>query len=222
MAKSDPAPFFTLTSGRKALAGLILAQVLVELVLLGADHHLWGTTLWRGEAYQNGAFWAGLLADWHPNYAAQPLTMFLTYSLLHAGPSHLTGNMMSLIFLGDLVAARVGGRGLIRLYTAASLGGALAFAILSHSPAPMIGASGAIFGLAGALTVWDAQSRRAQGLWNRGPLIVAGLAALNLILWVNASGNLAWETHFGGFVSGAALARYAPLVLTRPFLAKAR
>ena len=208
--------------GRTALTGLVLAQVLVELLLQGADHHLWGSPLWRGQAYQNGGFWAGLLHDWHPNYAAQPLTMFLTYSVLHAGLGHLVGNMMSLAVLGDLVGAKLGGRGLIRLYAGCALGGAVAFGLLSHSPAPMIGASGAIFGLAGALTVWDAQARRAAGLWNRGPLLALGLAVLNLILWWNAAGNLAWETHFGGFVAGAALVRYAPLWLTRRFLAKAR
>lgn len=212
-----PAPTSALTYGRKALVLLILVQVLVELVLQGADHHLWGSTIWRAEAYQNGGFWAGLLHDWHPNYLVQPATMFLTYSLLHAGFSHLAGNMLTLWFLGDMVTTKVGGRGLIRLYALSSLGGALAFALLSHSPSPMIGASGAIFGLAGALTVWDAQDRRTQGLWNRGPLIAAALAALNLILWINASGNLAWETHFGGFVVGAAVARYG-----YRFLAKAR
>lgn len=226
MAQPDPAPpadpDFDPSFGRWTLAGLILAQVLVELALQGADHHLWGSPLWRGEAYQNGGFWAGLLHDWHPNYAAQPITMFLTYSVLHAGLGHLVGNMMSLAYLGDLVATRVGGRGLIRLYGLAALGGAVAFGLISHSPAPMIGASGAIFGLAGALTVWDAQSRLAEGVWNRGPLIALGLALLNLILWWNAAGNLAWETHFGGFAAGAALARYAPVLLMRPFLAKAR
>lgn len=234
----DPRPGGTRRLDQRALGLLIAVNIAVELVLQGADHHLWGTTLWRGQAYQNGGFWVGLLHDWHPNYRVQPVTMFLTYSLLHAGLSHLIGNMMSLTFLGDMVLTRLqdwgvraqagaepdhgerGGsaRGLIRLYVAASLGGALTFGLLSHSPAPMIGASGAIFGLAGALTVWDAQARRAQGLWNRGPLIVGGLAGLNLVLWISASGNLAWETHLGGFATGALLALY-PGLLTRPLRA---
>jgi len=82
------------------------------------------------------------------------------------------------------------------------LGGGLGFGLLNHGAAPMIGASGAIFGLAGALTVWDAGRRRRAGLWSRAPLIMLGLAGLNLVIWVMQAGNLAWETHLGGFVAG--------------------
>lgn len=202
---SDPA---LLRSGRVVLGGIILANLLVELVLQGADRHLWGNVLWRGWAYQYGGFWAGLLHDWRPNYPAQPAAMFLTYSLLHAGVGHLVGNMLGLAVLGDLAGERLGGRRLLGLYAACALGGAAAFGLLSHSPAPMIGASGAIFGLAGALTVWDARDRRRKGLWNRAALIVLGLAGLNLAIWVLQSGNLAWQAHLGGFVAGAGLALY--------------
>ncbi len=237
-----------LTGGRRVLALLIAVNVAVELVLQGADHHLWGSTLWRGQAYQNGGFWAGLLVDWHPNYPGQPVAMFLTYSLLHADLGHLIGNMLSLGFLGDMVLIRLqarglqardlknrslqvqglqetglqvrggSGHGLLLLYAVSSLGGALVFGLLSHSPAPMIGASGAIFGLAGALTVWDAQDRRATGVRGRASLIIAGLAGLNLFIWWSAAGNLAWQTHLGGFASGALLALYAPRFLVQASL----
>jgi membrane associated rhomboid family serine protease len=35
-----------------------------------------------------------------------------------------------------------------------------------------------------------------------------GLAGLNLGMWLLQSGNLAWETHLGGFVAGALYAAY--------------
>ncbi len=192
-------------SGRLVLLGLILASTGVELVLQGADRGLWGSVLWRGMAYQYGGFWAGLLRDWQPNYALQPEIMFLTYSLLHAGLGHLVGNMISLALLGDKVTDRIGGRGLFWLFAVSALGGALGFGLLSHSPAPMIGASGAIFGLAGALTVWSARRRRQ---WLRVPLIVLALVGLNLVIWVLQAGNLAWQAHLGGFVAGACFAVY--------------
>ena len=195
----------TRLSGRLVLLGLILASSGVELVLQGADHGLWGSVLWRGMAYQYGGFWAGLLRDWRPNYALQPGMMFLTYSLLHAGLGHLAGNMISLALLGQMVTDRIGGRGLFWLYAVSALGGALGFGLLSHSPAPMIGASGAIFGLAGALTVWSARRRRQ---WVRVPLIMLALAGLNLVIWVLQAGNLAWQAHLGGFLTGACFAVY--------------
>lgn len=197
------------------LHGLILANLAVEAVLQGADRGLWGSTLWRGLAYQYGGFWAGLLHNWQPNYRFQPEAMFLTYSLLHAGISHILGNMLSLAFLGEPVLTRIGPRGFLKLYLLSSLGGALCFGVFTRSPAPMIGASGAIFGLTGALALWDAQDRRAQGLPGRAWAIVAGLVVLNLVFWWGAAGNLAWQTHLGGFLTGLCLARYAPGFLSR-------
>lgn len=67
----------------------------------------------------------------------------------------------------------------------------------------MVGASGALFGLAGAWLAWDGQEARAHRapLW---PVLgrMAGLVVLNIALWVLQGGLLAWETHLGGFVAG--------------------
>ena len=209
--------------GRWVLLGLILVSTGVELALQGADHLLWGSVLWRPLAWQYGGFWAGLLRDWRPNYAAQPGVMFLTYALLHTGLGHLTGNMACLAVLGDRVRHRIGGGGLFWLYLVSALGGALGFGLLGPSAAPMIGASGAIFGLAGALTVWDIRQQRAGNRWTgnrwagnrwagnrwaRAALILLALVGLNLVIWRTQAGNLAWQTHLGGLVAGAGFAAY--------------
>lgn len=199
------------SAARWVLLGIILINVAVECALSGADLGLWGDGRWRGLAYQYGGFWAGLLYDWQPNYAAQPVTMFASYAVLHAGPAHLIGNMAGLIWLGDLAAHRVGARGLVLLYVGSALGGAVAFGAITESAAPMIGASGAIFGLAGAWTVWDWQNHRARPdrIWAwRTPAIVLGLAGMNAAIWVTQGGNLAWQTHLGGFIAGAVLAMW--------------
>jgi membrane associated rhomboid family serine protease len=71
----------------------------------------------------------------------------------------------------------------------------------------MVGASGALFGLVGAWHWRDWRQRRARGR-PVGPLLqaIAGLAVLNLAMWVLLSGLLAWETHLGGYLAGAAAA----------------
>ncbi|MBC7738624.1 MAG: rhomboid family intramembrane serine protease [Candidatus Saccharibacteria bacterium] len=193
------------------MTGLIVVPCLVELLLIGADFGLWGTTLWRPMAYQYGGFWAGLLHDWQPNFALQPVTMFLTYSQLHAGLGHLVGNMVVLAWLGGRVADRQGERMLLLIYAVSALVGALVFGLISNSPAPMVGASGAIFGLAGALTVWDAQSRHGRARWVRAARIVLALVLVNLVMWWLQSGNLAWQTHLGGTLAGMAVALYPAL-----------
>lgn len=186
-----------------AVIAILVVCTGIEGILQAADHGLIGSARWRPLAYQNGAFWAGLLGDWQPNYALQPLTMFVSYSFLHGGFSHLLGNMLALLGLGTIVTERVGQRGFLSLWLAATLGGGLAFGILSSSPQPMVGASGALFGLAGAWKAWDWQVARRDGgpLW---PILawIAGFAVLNLVLWVIEGGLLAWETHLGGFVAG--------------------
>lgn len=190
-----------------AVLVLALLCALPELTLLGADWGLWGSARWRPLAYQNGAFWAGLLYGWQPNYAAQPVTMFLTYAWLHAGPGHLAGNLLALVWLGPGVVARRGTVGLVLLWGAATLGGGIAFGLLTTNPAPMVGASGALFGLAAAWTVAEVQGAsglRARVMRALGITLL--LIGLNVATWALQGGHLAWETHLGGFLAGLVVA----------------
>ena len=183
-----------------ALAGLCCVT---ELVLIAADFGLIGSTRWRGLAYQNGAFWAGLLFDWRPNYVAQPWTMFLSYAFLHSGLSHLAGNMLILFLLGPLVLAHVGQGKLLVIYVLSAIGGGAGYALLGNSLQPVVGASGALFGLVGALVFWEFADRRREGkgLWLVSGIVLV-LALMNSVFWVLLDGVLAWETHLAGFVTG--------------------
>ena len=186
-----------------ALIALILACTLVELVLLAADLGLIGVPRLRTLAYQYGGFWTGLLGTWKPNYAAQPWLMFVTYAFLHGGPIHLLVNMLTLYSLGRLVISRVGQGGFLLLYAVSALGGAIGFAALSSSLRPMVGASGALFGLVGAWIAWDYIDR----FTSSEPLLpvlrpILTLIVLNVVLYYAMGGHLAWETHLGGFVAG--------------------
>lgn len=178
---------------------LALSMTLPELVLTGAQHGFWGSAAWRALSLQYGGFWAGLLHGWRPNYTGQPVAMFASYAFLHAGFTHLLGNLLGLLFLGAPAVARVGARGFLMLYAASVLGGAAVFGLMATSAAPMVGASGAIFGLAGAATLWDWQRLRRP--WRTGG-IVAGLVLFNLVTLISTGGLLAWQTHLGGFVAG--------------------
>lgn len=202
---ADP-PLPRLRLGAAPLAIMVLCSA-VELTLIAADRGLVGTVLWRGLAYQNGAFWAGLLHNWRPNYAAQPWLMFVTYAFLHGGFWHLAGNMLTLAALAPHVTQRAGQGGFLVIYGLSAIGGAAGFALLTRSPQPMVGASGALFGLAGALIWWNAADRWRRGLrlWPVWGMILV-LAALNAGMWVMLKGVLAWETHLAGFVAGGVAA----------------
>lgn len=181
--------------------------ILVELVLQAADLGLIGSPLWRSLAYQYGAFWPGLLQGWQPNYAVQPAAMFVTYAFLHGGFWHLIGNMLALVALGRIAAAQVGQKAFVLIYAASVLGGAAMFGAITPGPHPAVGASGALFGLAGAWQYWKYKNTgRSKGrLWHL-ILGIGHLVALNAVLWVFLHGALAWQTHLGGYLAGWTIA----------------
>lgn len=191
-----------------ALWALLALCILPEVVLQGADLGVWGRTGWRGLAYGWLGFWPGLLYDWRPNYPLQPLAMFVTYGFLHVGALHLVVNMVTLWSLGRSVIERSGQGAFVALYALSLLGGAMGFGLLTNTTIPMVGASGALFGLVGGMVVWAVIDRRHEGLplWPVGRAVI-GLLVLNGVLWFVAGGQLAWQTHLGGCLAGAATAR---------------
>ncbi|WP_370271361.1 rhomboid family intramembrane serine protease [Pseudooceanicola nitratireducens] len=192
-----------------ALIVLLILSILPEAALQAADLGLWSgaPARLRQLVYQYGAFWPGLLGDWKPNYPGQPALMFLTYGFLHAGLWHLVLNMMTLVSLGQLLIERLGQRRFLLLYTLSILGGAVGYALMSTGITPMVGASGALFGLAAGVIVVSIteriDSREPGRLVVRAlTLSVLGLIALNVLMYYVMGGQLAWETHLGGFLGG--------------------
>lgn len=190
---------------------LLVLSVVPEILLGGADLGLWGNSGWRATAYQYGAFWSGLMHDWLPTYPGQPELMFATYGFLHGGLSHLALNMVTLVAFGSVLAQRFGTASFLLLYALSQIGGGFAFGWLSSDGAPMVGASGAIFGLAGAFLALTAGQLRTRALSILPVLQSAGgLILLNFVLWWVMDGGLAWQAHLGGAVAGALYALIAP------------
>ena len=183
-----------------AIVGLC---VFIELSLILGDFRLLDIPRFRALAYEFGGFWPGLLGDWAPNFALQPWTMFVTYGFLHSGILHLVVNMLTLASLSAPVIDRVGVLKFMLIYGVALFGGAAGFALLSDTFRPMVGASGALFGLAGAILAWEYLDRfnLSERLWPVLRAIVL-LIVLNIVLYYAMNRLLAWEAHLGGFVAG--------------------
>lgn len=188
---------------RGLLFGLIGICALIEVILSCGDFGILGSPRLRAIAYEFGGFWPGLLRNWQPNFALQPYAMFVSYAFLHGGLIHLIVNMATLWSLGKSVLDRVGPVGFTLLYLLSTLGGAVVFGVLASDLRPMVGASGALFGLAGGVLAWAYVDRFTfrEGLW---PVAQAALLllVLNVVMWWAMDGQLAWQTHLGGFIAG--------------------
>jgi membrane associated rhomboid family serine protease len=184
----------------------------VECALSLSDAGYLGAFNWRWPAFAVGAFWKPVFTGaMDPLYPGQRLAMLITYAFLHGGLAHLLLNSVVLLALGKFVADRIGAGRTLLLLALSAIGGGLAFGLLATGSGPMIGASGAVFGLIGLWQGWDYRMRRAAGLPFR-PVITAilALAAANLVLFVFLGGGLAWEAHLGGWLVGWGAAWWRP------------
>ena len=118
----------------------------------------------------------------------------ITSAFLHASLLHIAFNMYFLWFVGSAVEAALGrGRFLLIYFVSALAGSAGA---LVHTPnAPVVGASGAIFGILGAALVLERQRNYVLG----GS--AAALIVINLILSFTLN-NISIGGHVGGLIGG--------------------
>jgi rhomboid protease GluP len=198
--RRPPEPFRPLP---RELILLAAAIALVEIALQLADRGIVFEPSLRGRLYVVGAFWTSLLRGAEPIFALQPWTMFVSHAFLHGGFLHMAMNVAVLLGLGRFVSDRYGAGAVLPTFLAGAIVGAAAFGLISASPIPMVGASGAVFAFVGVWIVWDWRRLRERGAPAR-PVVarILTLAGLNLVFFFGLSGMLAWEAHLGGFVAG--------------------
>ena len=107
---------------------------------------------------------------------------------------HLALNMYSLYVFGQVLEPLLGRARFLAMYLLSILGGSVAVVWLSELNVPVLGASGAIFGLMGAYFVIM------RKLGERGGQLV-GLIAINLAFGFFVS-SISWQAHVGGLLVG--------------------
>jgi rhomboid protease GluP len=135
-----------------------------------------------------------------------------TSMFLHGGALHLILNMAALLWLGPLAERLFGPRQFLLLYGIAGLTGSALSLSFSAQAAISVGASGAIFGVAGALmtTVWRHHGRL--------PALFGGRAKTGLTFYVFYSLSHGFgqtgvdnAAHVGGLVAGCLMAWLLPI-----------
>ena len=198
----------------KAVIGLCCAM---QVAVMAGD--LLGYPILRQALMIFGGFWSPVVWAGHGIFPGHILSIFVTYGFLHAGLLHLGMNMLSLVAIARELNRLIGPGRMALVYAVTQVAAALLFAVMPPDGGPMIGASGAIFGLAGALIGYAAvtgwRRRRPLGqLWRGVGLMVVLNVALTVLM-----PSIAWEAHLGGALAGLAMGaamamRHNPRTLT--------
>jgi membrane associated rhomboid family serine protease len=118
----------------------------------------------------------------------------VTSMFLHASVLHIAFNMYALWVIGTPVEQYLGRTRYLGLYFVSGLAGA-AGAVLQAPFQPVVGASGAIFGILGAMLIieWQVTGRLAGN--------AATWILINLVISF-AIPNISWGGHIGGLIGG--------------------
>ncbi len=126
----------------------------------------------------------------------------LTYQFLHGGWAHLGINMLSLLAFGAGVEQRLGAlRYLIFYLGCGVIAAGTELAVEGHSVDLLVGASGAISGLFGAILRFRVHPQRmwaVAAVW----LVLNVVSGQGAIIGPGGGGAIAWIAHIGGFVAG--------------------
>ena len=161
-----------------------------------------------GGGYYPGATEAAcgsVAGTWTSGVADGAYWQLLTSQFAHVQVVHIGFNMLALYFLGPMLENVLGRTRFLAVYLVSGMAGSAAVMLFSSADTRTLGASGAIFGLMGALAVIALKVRgqvQSVLMW----------IGLNLVITFTVSG-ISWEGHIGGLIGGAAMGAamaYAP------------
>jgi membrane associated rhomboid family serine protease len=166
---------------------LIAINVIVFLAETAAGAPLGGGG--GGQVYIKGLLYGPFIHQSHEYYR------LLTSGFLHDGLIHVLFNMVFLYFMGQILEPAIGRLNFAFVYFASLLAGSFG-ALLFTPNSPTVGASGACFGILGALLV-VARARRIS-IWQSG---LGMTLAINVIFTLSVRG-ISLGGHIGGLVGG--------------------
>ena len=143
---------------------------------------------------------------WHAGVADGAWWQLLTSAFTHVEIWHVAMNMFALFIFGPALEGIVGRTRFLAIYAIGALGSSVLVLYLAGADSSTVGASGALFGLLGALLV-TARKARLNSQWLRQNLI------LGVIITVVGWRAISWQGHLGGLLAGlaaAAIVAYAP------------
>ena len=172
---------------------------IVTKTLIGLNFAIYLVTAVQGSGLN--APGGKLFTDWAlfgPLVAQGDWWRLVTSMFLHASIAHIGLNMLALWFIGGFVEQYLGSLRYVLLYLVSGLAGS-AGALVADPTGVTVGASGAIFGILGAMLIleWNATGRLAGN--------AATWIAINLVFdfaYNGNGGNISIGGHVGGVIGG--------------------
>lgn len=129
----------------------------------------------------------------------------LTCCFVHYGVLHLFLNMYALYSMGDFVEQVWGRTRYLVIYLLAGIGGSTGAMLINPVP-QLAGASGAIFGLLGAIAVWWLANRKflPPNLFRENMNRLITVLIMNAV--ISFLPGISWTAHFAGGAAGAVIA----------------
>lgn len=185
----------------------------ITYTLAAVNILIWGAAISQGGGIMQTP--TEQLLQWGGNAASEVQRgewwRMLTATFLHGGMMHLFMNMIGLLSIGIIVERIYGHRQFALIYFAAGLMGSALSLHYSAQTAVSVGASGAIFGLMGALFVGVYQHREhLPSTFSKNMISSAGIFILYSLLNGFAKQGIDNSAHIGGLIGGAALAFMLP------------
>jgi len=182
-------------ANRNSVGAAAIAKPTVTYTIVGLCAAMFLLQLAMGNAWTNRFAFTpaiGAIEPWR----------FITAAFLHSTGfmGHILFNMMAFWQCGNLLERALGHARFAALCLVTAVAGSVAFLLLAGGPTgaswntPVVGASGMVFGLFGALVpIMQKATGSARQIWS--------LLAINAVLGFIIPG-IAWQAHLGGFLVG--------------------
>ena len=173
---------------------ILINFVLLIATMISGKVYITNDGVIIGEMYKLN-YYMGLMPA---EFGERPWTI-ITSMFFHAGFGHLFGNMITLYFFGTFLARLVGERKFLIVYFGGGILGGILYLLLAPPLSVAVGASGAVYAIAGALVVMMPNLRVLLYFIVPMPLWVVILVFF--VFWSFIPG-VAWQAHLGGLIFG--------------------
>lgn len=217
LTRQHEGPFGGRISTNPALTSWVLigmnVAVWLGILITGGDRSRWQYALslspqgscftadfegYFPEATQAMCRTGGSAATWVNGVADGAVWQLMTSAFTHVDVMHIGFNMVALWFLGPSLEAALGRVRFLTVYLVSALAGSATVMAFADPASHTLGASGAVFGMLGALLV---VTHRVRGDYQQILLWIA----LNFVITF-LEPSISWQGHLGGFLGGIAIA----------------